>query len=53
MMECLDGVLSDPYPISNGIKQGLIIVPLLFNLSYSAVLEDAKRVLNVCIRIHF
>ena len=31
-----DGNLSEPYLISNGVKQGCVLVPMLFSLMFSA-----------------
>lgn len=35
------GELSDPFSISNGIKQGCVLAPTLFGLFFAAVLQDA------------
>lgn len=49
----VDGVLSDPFPITNGIKHDCVTVPLLFNLFYAAMVDDATTDLNAGIRIYF
>lgn len=36
-----DGVVSDPFQIRNGTKQGCVMAPVLFSLVFSAMLEDA------------
>src|SRR3989441_3347312 len=49
----VDGVLSEAFPISNGVRQGCIAGPILFNLFYAAMLDDALRNINVGIQIRF
>ena len=49
----VDGVLSEAFSISNGIRQGCIAGPILFNLFYAAMLDDALRNINVSIQIRF
>ena len=38
-----DGEPSEPFPVSNGIKQGCVLVPTLFSMVFSAMLSDAFR----------
>ena len=38
-----DGKASDPFPVTNGVKQGFILAPMLFSLMFSAMLTDAFR----------
>jgi hypothetical protein len=35
------GQLSDPFSISNGVKQGCVLAPTLFSILFSALLSDA------------
>ena len=45
MMVCLqgsnDGELSDPFPVTNGVKQGCVLASTLFSMMFSAMLTDA------------
>ena len=34
---------SEPFPVSNGVKQGCVLAPTLFSLMFSAMLTDAFR----------
>ena len=36
-----DGEYSEPFPVTNGVKQGCIIAPTLFSIMFSAMLTDA------------
>ena len=38
-----DGEASEPFSISNGVKQGCVLVPVLFNLFFTCVLNYAIR----------
>ena len=38
-----DGNASDPFPVTNGVKQGCVLAPTLFSLLFSAMLMDAFR----------
>uniref|UniRef100_A0A8C7WPE7 Reverse transcriptase domain-containing protein n=1 Tax=Oryzias sinensis TaxID=183150 RepID=A0A8C7WPE7_9TELE len=38
-----DGNTSAPFQVSNGVKQGCVLAPTLFNLMFSAMLTDAFR----------
>ena len=38
-----DGDPSDPFPVSNGVKQGCVLAPTLFSMVFSAMLTDAFR----------
>ena len=38
-----DGEASEPFGISNGIKQGCVLAPVLFNLFITCVLNHAVR----------
>ena len=41
-----DGEASEPFSVSNGIKQGCKLAPVLFNLFFTCVLNHATRVLE-------
>ena len=49
----VDGSLSESFPITNGVRQGCIVGPVLFNLFYAAMLMDATRDLKVGVNIRF
>ena len=36
-----DGEFSDPFPVTNGIKQGCVLASTLFSMMFSAMLTDA------------
>ena len=36
-----NGEVSEPFPVSNGVKQGCVLAPTLFSLMFSAMLNDA------------
>ena len=36
-----DGEFYDPFPVTNGVKQGCVLASTLFNIMFSAVLTDA------------
>ena len=36
-----DGEFSDPFPVTNGVKQGCVLAPTLFSMMFSALLTDA------------
>ena len=38
-----NGETSEPFPVSNGVKQGCVLAPTLFSLLFSAMLTDAFR----------
>ena len=37
------GEHSEPFPVTNGVKQGYVLAPALFSLMFSAMLTDALR----------
>ena len=47
------GETSDPFPVSNGVKQGCVFAPTLFSLMFSAVLSDAFCDTDVFIGIRY
>ena len=36
-----DGEISDPFPVTNGVKQALVLASTLFSMMFSAMLTDA------------
>ena len=36
-----DGEFSDPFPVTNGVKQGCVLAPTLFSMMFSAMLIAA------------
>ena len=36
-----DGEFSDPFPVTNGVKQGCVLAPTLFSMIFYAMLTDA------------
>ena len=36
-----DGEFSDPFPVTNGVKQGCVLAPTLFSMTFSAMLTAA------------
>ena len=36
-----DGEFSDPFPLTNGVKQGCVLASTLFSMMFSAMLTDA------------
>ena len=36
-----DGEYSEPFPVTNGVKQGCFMAPTLFSMMFSAILTDA------------
>ena len=35
-----DNEFSDPFPVTNGVKQGCVLAPTLFSMMFSAMLRD-------------
>ena len=48
-----DGNASEPFLVSNGVKQGCVLAPTLFSLMFSAMLTDAFADANVGIGIRY
>lgn len=48
-----DGVYSQPFPVTNGVKQGCVLAPTLFSMMFSAMLTDAFRDGDIGIGFHF
>ena len=38
----IDGMISEPFPIVNGVKQGCVLVPALFGIYFSVILRETK-----------
>ena len=36
-----DGKYSEPFPVTNRVKQGCVMAPTLFSMMFSAMLTDA------------
>ena len=36
-----DGEFSEPFPVTNGVKQGCVMAPTMFSMMFSAMLTDA------------
>ena len=45
--------ISQPFPVSNGVKQGCVLAPTLFSIVFSAMLMDAFRDTDVGISINY
>ena len=48
-----DGEFSDPFPVTNGIKQGCVLASTLFSMMFSAMLTDAFQDGDNCIPIRY
>ena len=49
-----DGKFSDPFLVTNGVKQGCVLASTLFSMMFSAMLTDAfQEVTGIPIRYHF
>ena len=47
------GESSDPFPVTNGVKQGCVLAPTLFSLMFSAMLTDAFREEDVGVSLRY
>lgn len=43
----IGGKFSEPFPVRNGVRQGCIAGPMLFNLFYAAMLNEATNDLQL------
>ena len=48
-----NGEISQPFSVSNGVKQGCVLAPTLFSIMFSAMLSDAFSDFNVGVGIKF
>eukprot|EP00106_Octopus_bimaculoides_P000104 XP_014767546.1 PREDICTED: RNA-directed DNA polymerase from mobile element jockey-like [Octopus bimaculoides] len=48
-----NGETSDPFPVSNGVKQACVLAPTLLSLTFSAMLTDAFRDTDIGIGIKY
>jgi len=48
-----DGNTSDPFQVTNGVKQGCVLAPTLFSLMFSAMLTDAFKETSPGIPINY
>ena len=48
-----NGETSEPFPVTNGVKQGCVLAPTLFSLVFSAMLTDAFQYSDVGISIRY
>ena len=48
-----DGESSEPFSVSNGVKQRCVLAPTLFSLMFSAMLTDAFKVMDIGIGIRW
>ena len=39
----IEGEFSEPFPVTNGVRQGCISGPILFNLFYAAMLSETIK----------
>jgi exonuclease III len=45
--------LSNPFPVSNGVKQGCVLAPTLFSIVFSSMLTDAFRNVKSGLEINY
>lgn len=48
-----DGEYSQPFPVTNGVKQGCVLAPTLFSMMFAAMLTDAFRERDIGIDFRF
>ena len=48
-----NGDVSDPFPVTNGVKQGCVLAPTLFSLIFAEMLTTALAETNAGIKIHY
>ena len=49
----IGGEFSEPFPVTNGVRQGCVAGPILLNLFYAAMLSEATKDLPCGIYIRF
>ena len=49
----VDGVLSEPFQVSTGLKQGCVLAPFLFNLYFNKVMHQVLSDLNDGVEIKY
>ena len=48
-----DGAVSEPFPVTNGVKQGCVLAPTLFSLLFAEMLFSALANTDAGIRIRY
>ena len=48
-----NGDASDPFPVSNGVKQGCVLAPTLFSLLFTQMLSAALSQTEAGVKIHY
>ena len=48
-----NGEASDPFPVSNGVKQGCVLAPTLFSLLFAQMLSAALSQTEAGVKIHY
>ena len=49
----VNGDVSEPFPVTNGVKQGCVLAPTLFSLLFAEMLSDALTQTSAVIRIRY
>ena len=48
-----DGAVSEPFPVTNGVKQDCVLAPTLFSLLFAEMLSSALASTDAGIRIRY
>ena len=48
-----DGEYSEPFPVTNGVKQACVMAPTLFSIMFSAMLTDAFQAVDAGFPIRY
>ena len=48
-----DGVYSERFPVTSGVKQGCVLASTLFSMMFSAMLTDAFRLGDIRVNFKF